>query len=85
MSVNPGFGGQRFIPTSLDKLRRLKQMIDERGLNTRIEIDGGIDSDNIAEICEAGAEIVVAGSAVFGAGRPTEAVKELIDRATVWV
>ena len=85
MSVNPGFGGQKFVPTSLDKLRRLRQMIDQRGLNTRIEIDGGVDADNIAEIAEAGAEIVVAGSAVFGGGRPTEAVRELIDRATVWV
>jgi ribulose-phosphate 3-epimerase len=85
MSVNPGFGGQSFVPTSLDKLRRLRQMIDHRGLHTRIEIDGGIGADNIAEICEAGAEIVVAGSAVFGGGRPTEAVRELIDRATVWV
>jgi len=85
MSVNPGFGGQSFIPTSLDKLRRLKQMIEERGLATRIEIDGGIGTENIAEICEAGAEIVVAGSAVFGSARPAEAVKDLIDRATVWV
>ena len=85
MSVNPGFGGQSFIPTSLDKLRRLKQMIEERELATRIEIDGGIGMENIAEICEAGAEIVVAGSAVFGAGRPAEAIKDLIDRATVWV
>lgn len=85
MSVNPGFGGQKFVPTSLDKLRRLRQMIKDRGLSTRIEIDGGVDATNIAEICEAGAEIVVAGSAVFGGGRPTEAVRELIDRATVWV
>ena len=85
MSVNPGFGGQKFVPTSLDKLRRLKQMIDDRGLSTRIEIDGGVDASNIAEICEAGAEIVVAGSAVFGGGKPTEAVKDLIDRATAWV
>jgi ribulose-phosphate 3-epimerase len=85
MSVNPGFGGQSFVPTSLDKLRRLRQMIDERGLKTRIEIDGGIGTDNISEVCEAGAEIGVAGSAVFGGGRPTAAVRELIDRATVWV
>ncbi|MGE3167805.1 MAG: ribulose-phosphate 3-epimerase [Pyrinomonadaceae bacterium] len=85
MSVNPGFGGQSFIPTSLDKLRRLRSMIDQRGLATRIEIDGGIDRDNIAEIRDAGADIVVAGSAVFGGGKPTEAVKELIDNATVWV
>jgi ribulose-phosphate 3-epimerase len=85
MSVNPGFGGQKFVPTCLDKLRRLRRMIDDRGLPTRIEIDGGIDLDNIRQIVEAGAEILVAGSAVFGGGRPTEAVKTLIDRATVWV
>lgn len=85
MSVNPGFGGQKFVPTSIDKLRRLRRMIDGRGLKVRIEIDGGIDANNIAEVCEAGAEIIVAGSAVYGGGRPTEAVKELIDKATVWV
>jgi ribulose-phosphate 3-epimerase len=85
MSVNPGFGGQSFIPTSLDKLRRLKKMIEDRGLSTKIEIDGGIDSGNISEIVEAGAEIIVAGSAVYGGGKPAEAVKELIDKGTVWV
>ena len=85
MSVNPGFGGQKFIPTSLDKLRRLRRMIGERGLATKIEIDGGIDAGNIKCIVEAGAEIIVAGSAVFGKGTPTESVKELIDAGTVWV
>lgn len=85
MSVNPGFGGQKFVPTSMDKLRRLKRMIDERELDVRIEIDGGVDADNIADICEAGAEIIVAGSAVFGDGDPTFAVRQLIDRATLWV
>lgn len=85
MSVNPGFGGQKFIPTSIDKLRRLRRMIDERGLPTRIEIDGGIDKDNISKIIESGAEIIVAGSAVFGGGKPTEAVRELIEAGTVWV
>ena len=85
MSVNPGFGGQKFIHTSIDKLRRLRRMIEERGLSTRIEIDGGIDAGNIQKIVESGAEIIVAGSAVFGGGKPTEAVKELIDAATVWV
>ncbi|HSK73015.1 MAG TPA: ribulose-phosphate 3-epimerase [Pyrinomonadaceae bacterium] len=84
MSVNPGFGGQKFIPTSIDKLRRLRRMINERDLPTRIEIDGGIDAGNIQKIVEAGAEIIVAGSAVFGGGKPTEAVKELIDAGTVW-
>ncbi len=85
MSVNPGFGGQKFISTSIDKLRRLRRMIDERGLKTRIEIDGGIDAQNIAKIVEAGAEIIVSGTGVFGKGTPTESVKELIDAATVWV
>jgi ribulose-phosphate 3-epimerase len=85
MSVNPGFGGQSFIPTSLDKLRRLKQMIADRGLSTRIEIDGGIDAGNIAEIVRSGAEIIVAGSAVYGRGTPTESVKELINQGTDWV
>lgn len=84
MSVNPGFGGQKFIPTSLDKLKRLKKMIDERGLQTRIEIDGGIDASNINDIVGAGADIVVAGSAVFGGGKPAEAVKELLEKGTIW-
>ena len=85
MSVNPGFGGQKFIHTSVDKLRRLKRMIDERGLSTRIEIDGGIDAGNVQKIVEAGAEIIVAGSAVFGKENPTEAAREMIEAATVWV
>src|SRR5438876_4946451 len=77
MSVNPGFGGQEFIPSSLDKVRRLRKMIDERGLRTRIEIDGGIDSDNIAEVTSAGAEIVVSGSAIFQAKDRAAALREL--------
>lgn len=85
MSVNPGFGGQKFIPTSLDKLRRLRGMIEQRNLKTRIEIDGGIDVDNIAKVVENGAEIIVAGSAVFGKGNPAQAVRNLIDAAAVWV
>jgi ribulose-phosphate 3-epimerase len=84
MSVNPGFGGQRFVPTMLDKLRRLKAMIEARGLNVRIEIDGGIDESNIAEIVAAGAEIVVAGSAVYGKGNPKAAVESLIEKGTAW-
>lgn len=79
MSVNPGFGGQKFIGTSLDKLRRLKRIIDERGLDVRIEVDGGIDEGNIKEVTQAGAEMVVAGSAVFGGGDPESAVKRLIE------
>ena len=85
MSVNPGFGGQRFIPTAIDKLRRLRQMIDERKLKTRIEIDGGVDLENIASVVAAGAEIIVAGSAVFGTNNPEVAVKELREATIQWV
>ena len=85
MSVNPGFGGQKFIPTSLDKVRRLRRMIEARGLKTRIEIDGGIDRHNIAEITAAGAEIIVAGTAVFGEGDPARDVRGLLDAAAQWV
>ena len=84
MSVNPGFGGQKFIPTSLDKVRRLRRMIDERGLQTRIEIDGGIDRHNIAEIAAAGAEIIVAGSAIFNESDPAQAVRELREATLQW-
>src|SRR5262249_54833780 len=62
MSVNPGFGGQKFIPTAIDKVRRLRRMIDQRGLPVRIEIDGGIDLSNLTQVVEAGAEMIVAGS-----------------------
>ena len=82
MSVNPGFGGQEFIPTSVEKVRRLRRMIEERKLPTRIEIDGGIDRDNIARCAEAGAEIFVAGTAVFGHGDPAGAVSGLLAAAT---
>ncbi len=85
MSVNPGFGGQRFIPTSVDKVRRLKRMIEERQLETRIEIDGGIDLENIASVVAAGAEIIVAGTAVFGAGNPEAAVRGLREATVQWV
>lgn len=85
MSVNPGFGGQKFVPTMLDKVRRLRRMIDERGLSVSIEIDGGIDEHNIADVVEAGAEMIVAGTAVFGGGDPTGAVRDLMEKGTVWV
>lgn len=85
MSVNPGFGGQKFIPTSIDKLRRLRRMIDDRQLDVRIEIDGGIDLENIASVVAAGAEIIVAGSAVFGAADPESAVRGLRDATVQWV
>jgi len=85
MSVNPGFGGQKFIPESLDKLRRLRRMINERGLKLRIEIDGGIDADNIAEVAAAGAEIIVSGSAIFGADDPGTALRQLREATVLWV
>jgi len=66
MSVNPGFGGQKFIPSALDKLREARQMIDACGREIRLEIDGGVKVDNIGEIAAAGADTFVAGSAVFG-------------------
>ena len=66
MSVNPGFGGQAFIPSALDKIRTLRKLIDERGLKTKIEVDGGVKPDNAAAIIKAGADILVAGSAIFG-------------------
>lgn len=67
MSVNPGFGGQAFIPSTLDKLRRVRKMIDNSGRDIRLEIDGGVKADNIREIAAAGADTFVAGSAIFGA------------------
>lgn len=85
MSVNPGFGGQRFIETSLDKVRRLRQLIQERGLTTRIEIDGGVDLNNIAAVVSAGAEIIVAGSAVFSTNDPEAAVRNLREATVQWV
>ena len=85
MSVNPGFGGQTFIPESLDKVRRLRKMIDERGLKARIEIDGGIDAENIAEVASAGADIIVSGSAIFGAPDPAVALRKLREATVLWV
>ncbi|HEY5803506.1 MAG TPA: ribulose-phosphate 3-epimerase [Lysobacter sp.] len=82
MSVNPGFGGQSFIPSALDKLRRVREKIDRSGKSIRLEIDGGVKADNIAEIAAAGADTFVAGSAIFNApdyadviGRMKAAVK----------
>jgi ribulose-phosphate 3-epimerase len=85
MSVNPGFGGQKFIEQSIEKVRKLRQMIDNRGLKVRIEIDGGIDRTNIEKVVAAGAEIIVAGSAIFGTSNPELAVKGLRDATVQWV
>ena len=80
MSVNPGFGGQKFIPAVLDKAREARKMIDESGQDIRLEIDGGVTVDNIAEIAEAGVDMFVAGSAILKAPRTQEAYKETIDK-----
>jgi len=77
MSVNPGFGGQAFIPNSIDKIRVLRKMIKERGLSTPIEIDGGVNEKNIEEISIAGADAFVAGSAIFGTQDYKKAIKGL--------
>ena len=82
MSVNPGFGGQKFIPSSLDKVRKLALMRTARGANFRIEIDGGIATDTIADAVRAGVEILVAGNAVFGKGSPRENTERLLKLAT---
>ena len=81
MSVNPGFGGQKFIPAALDKIRRLRAIIEKRGLKAVIEVDGGVDLSNIRALVEAGAELLVAGSAVFGHGDPEAAARRLIEAA----
>lgn len=77
MSVNPGFGGQSFLPYALDKARALKAMIDARGLNIDIEMDGGIGLNNVAEVTAAGVNVLVAGNAVFCAEDPAEAIRRL--------
>ena len=85
MSVNPGFGGQKFIQESVSKVRRLRQMITEKQLDVRIEIDGGIDRSNIETVVSAGAEIIVAGSAIFGTTDPKAAVEDLRAATVQWV
>lgn len=79
MSVNPGFGGQQFIPYTLEKIRALRRMIDEKGLKVKIEIDGGVTLENAASILEAGADILVVGSTVFRSNDPKETIRRLIN------
>jgi ribulose-phosphate 3-epimerase len=79
MSVNPGFGGQAFQPRSLEKIRRLRRGIEERGLDVQIEVDGGVDSSNAASLVDAGADILVAGSAVFAKGDPETSARQLVE------
>ncbi len=82
MSVNPGFGGQKYLPAAARKIRRLAEMRTQRGLNYRIEVDGGIALDTVAEVVRAGAEILVAGSAVFGQGDPKSNSQKMLKAAT---
>lgn len=81
MSVNPGFGGQRFIPYSLKKISRLRELRRQLGLNYRIEVDGGVAHDTVNSIVEAGAELLVAGNAVFGDGHPERDARSLLQAA----
>ena len=77
MSVNPGFGGQSFIPHTLDKIRQLRKMIDERSLHVKIEIDGGVTLENAKTILDAGADVLVAGNTVFKSADPKATIAAL--------
>lgn len=77
MSVNPGFGGQKFIESTYDKVRKLRKMIDDKGLTTLIEIDGGVNQETGTKLIEAGADVLVAGSFVFSSSNPTETIAKL--------
>jgi ribulose-phosphate 3-epimerase len=79
MSVNPGFGGQKFIPYTLNKIRELRNLIDDRGLDVKIEIDGGVTVENAASILEAGADVLVVGNTVFRSKDPKETIRKLIN------
>ena len=81
MSVNPGFAGQKLLPSSLDKIRRLREAIRARSLSARIQVDGGVHGGNIRKVVESGAEIIVAGSAAFAGGDPEAAVRSLVQAA----
>ena len=78
MSVNPGFGGQQFLPLAVDKIAHLAELREAMGLNFRIEVDGGVAHDTVASVVKAGAEMLVAGSAVFEKGRTEQNVAELL-------
>jgi len=82
MTVNPGFGGQQFIPYTVEKIKRARRLIDERNYGCKIEVDGGIDVATIPEVVRAGAEVLVSGSAIFQAVDPARKVRELLEMAT---
>jgi ribulose-phosphate 3-epimerase len=79
MSVNPGFGGQRFLPASLDKVARLRRLIEAHRLRVEIEVDGGVDASNGRDLVKAGTDVLVAGTAVFGRGEPEADARRLLD------
>jgi ribulose-phosphate 3-epimerase len=81
MSVNPGFGGQKFLPLALDKIAHLTELREEMGLNFRIEVDGGVAHDTVAQVVEAGADMLVAGSAIFAPGRTEQNAQEFLKLA----
>ncbi len=81
MSVNPGFGGQKFLPLALEKIAYLAELREEMGLNFRIEVDGGVAHDTVAQVVEAGAEMLVAGSAIFGPGGAEQNAREFLKLA----
>ena len=83
MTVNPGFGGQGLIPYTIRKIRRLREMIDQAGVGCAIEVDGGIDMGNLGDVLGAGAEVIVAGSAIFKAPDPAAVVQEMLEKATL--
>jgi ribulose-phosphate 3-epimerase len=82
MSVNPGFGGQKFIPYTLEKIREARQIIEERNYRCVIEVDGGIDVDTLPAVVNAGAEVLVAGSAIFNSDDPARKVREMLEMAS---
>jgi ribulose-phosphate 3-epimerase len=81
MTVNPGFGGQKFIPYTVEKVRQARQIIENRNHNCVIEVDGGIDTDTVRDVVRAGAEVMVAGSAIFHAADPARKIKEMLEIA----
>jgi ribulose-phosphate 3-epimerase len=81
MSVNPGFGGQKFLPFTLHKIARLAELREEMGLNFRIEVDGGVAHDTVGRVVEAGADMLVAGSAIFSPGKTEQNAREFLKTA----
>src|SRR5262249_38669280 len=81
MSVNPGFGGQKFLPLAIDKVRRVRDQVYQRGPKTQLEGGGGVDASTIRSLVEVGADVLVAGSAVFGQGDPAAAARTLLEAA----